>query len=270
MRIIVAALLMLTLSCGSPGDGGTGGGGGSSGGGSGTNLACADICFTGCCDNSGQCLSGDSDDACGDHASACTKCGATSECGLSALGDQECVPKCSAANCAGCCFGGACQTGTTNAACGKNGAACAACGGAFVCKSDQTCGVDDASTWVVQATGASITSTNNGSSWDGDGSPPDVYVASTCGTDAGAAYTNTTPFVESYTPTWTSGGCTATAAALKQHGFQWQYFDDDIGPDDTVTGGFTFTLTDADFQAGALSFGASGGASSMSFSLTKQ
>lgn len=175
--------------------------------------------------------------------------------------------KCGASNCAGCCFNNTCQTGTTASACGKAGAACVACASAQVCKMDQTCGVDPNSVWRVQPTSARIASNNNGSSWDGDGSAPDVFVAMQC---PGSTTSTSTPEVESYTPSWTSGGCTAKASQLLAEQWVFQLWDSDISSNDTITGALGFRFTEESFTAGTVSFSASGGMTSLTVQLQKQ
>ncbi len=175
--------------------------------------------------------------------------------------------KCSASNCAGCCFNNACQTGTTASACGKAGAACMACSSLQVCRTDQTCGVDPDSVWRVQPTSARITSNNNGSSWDGDGSAPDVVVVMRC---PGATTSTGTSEVESYTPAWTTGGCTAKARQLLAEPWVFQLWDIDLTSDDTITAGLGFQFTEQHLTAGSVTLGASGGMTSITVQLQKQ
>lgn len=174
---------------------------------------------------------------------------------------------CSASNCAGCCFNNVCQTGTAASACGKAGATCSVCGSAQVCKADQTCGVDPNGVWLVQPVSAQIASSNNGSSWDADDSPPDVFVNSTC---PGATGASVTPEVESYTPSWTSGGCTAKAGQLLASKWTFQLWDSDISSDDTITDVLNFQFTEAQLTAGTITFAPSGGMKSLTVKLQKQ
>jgi hypothetical protein len=175
--------------------------------------------------------------------------------------------KCSASNCTGCCFNNACQTGNTASACGKAGAACAACGSAQVCKTDQTCGVDPNSIWRVQPVSARVASSNNGSSWDGDGSAPDVFVWMQC---PGSTTSSSTPEVESYSPTWSTGGCTAKASQLMAEPWVFQLWDSDFSSNDTITGTLGFRFTEEYFTTGTVSFSASGGMTSLTVQLQKQ
>jgi hypothetical protein len=169
---------------------------------------------------------------------------------------------CSSANCPGCCFNGACQAGTAGSACGKGGAVCASCSGRTICKSSQVCGVDDAKSFIVAPFSATITANNNGSSWDGDGSAPDVIVKMSCNAQL-AGFSATSSEKESYTPQWTdgTGSCSATASQLKANGFAWQIEDSDLTSNDTITGRLYHLPTDAEIaQTDTLCFGASGGA----------
>lgn len=175
---------------------------------------------------------------------------------------------CGAQNCTGCCFNGACQTGSAATGCGKAGATCSACNSNQVCRVDQTCGVDPESTWVVQPTSAQITSNNNGSAWDGDGSAPDPQVFMTCG-DMTAA-TSTPEASDTYRPTWTTGGCSAKAKDLLRAGWSFRVYDIDAVVDDTITSSLVVTITEANFSAGSFTLLPSGGLQSMSVALRRQ
>jgi hypothetical protein len=181
--------------------------------------------------------------------------------------DVKDPPPCNATTCAGCCFNNSCQTGTAASACGKRGNACVTCGSAQVCKADQTCGVDPNSTWRVQPVSAQIASSNNGTSWDGDGSAPDVFVHSQC---PGATSSVVTASVETYSPAWSTGGCTAKASQLLADKWLFQLWDEDFSSHDTITPVLGFQFTEADFKAGGVNFSASGGMTSMSVQLQKQ
>jgi len=175
--------------------------------------------------------------------------------------------KCDASNCAGCCFNNVCQAGNTASACGKKGAACVACGSVQVCKTDQTCGVDPEGVWRVQPLSAQIAADNNGTAWDGDGSAPDVSISMLC---PGTTTHTATSEVESYTPAWTSGGCTAKAGQLLAEPWVFQVWDIDFSSHDTITGGLWFKFTEAHFTAGTVTLGASGGLTSLKVQLQKQ
>jgi hypothetical protein len=176
---------------------------------------------------------------------------------------------CGPSTCTGCCFNGACQPGSTAAACGKNGASCAQCATNQVCRVDQTCGVDPESTWLVQPRSATIASSNNGSAWDGDGSGPDVRVYTWC--PATAANASATPEAsDTYAPAWSTGGCTAKAKELLSNGWGVQVIDVDVVTDDTITPALNVTLSEALFVQGGFSLQPTGGLTAMTVQLTKQ
>lgn len=175
---------------------------------------------------------------------------------------------CGPQNCTGCCFNGACQPGSTVAGCGKSGASCAVCATNQICRVDQTCGVDPERTWVVQPTAARIASSNNGSTWDGDGSAPDPQVLMNCGDVTPAAVTPEAS--DTYQPSWSSGGCTGKAKDLLRAGWTFQLFDIDAFADDTITASLRVTLTEADFIQGGFTLQPSGGMQSMTVTMRPQ
>lgn len=180
------------------------------------------------------------------------------------------VEQCGPSNCSGCCANGVCQTGSTAAACGKTGAACSVCGNNQICKTSQTCGVDPSSHWRVQPVSATISSSNNGSSWDPDSSPPDAYVDTWCPPSATWSPGETPEASDTYSPSWTSGGCVATAAALLAEPWYFQVFDSDLTTDDTITAQDSYQLTEADFVRGYVTFNPVQGLQSMTVQLQPQ
>ena len=173
---------------------------------------------------------------------------------------------CSAANCAsGCCSGGVCQPGTSASACGNGGAACAACAASDSCLPAGVCDLDPASTWVVQPTVAHVDSTVP---WDLT-SPPDVEMALWCPATRSNYNGLAAKVQDSYDPTWTSGGCTVTAAQLFADGFAFDAIDIDGTGADTITSFTTVPVTAATLRAGTLT-GSAGGLDSVTFSFTKQ
>jgi len=201
-------------------------------------------------------------------------CGGSSDGSTSTNGGTS-GSTCSSANCTGCCFNGQCQSGNTAAACGKNGATCSECGSAEVCLTAQTCGVDPESTWMVQPTSASITSTNNGTAWDADGSAPDPYVVLNCPPTATPVDSQTPAVQDSVSPTWTTGGCATKASALLAQPLLFQVFDQDTISDDTITPPLQYQFTEANFNAGTVQASCTppncqGGLTTITFTLTKQ
>ncbi|CAM3960190.1 hypothetical protein G4177_33945 [Corallococcus sp. ZKHCc1 1396] len=181
--------------------------------------------------------------------------------------DKPTPVTCSASNCTGCCFNNTCQTGNTASSCGKAGAACVACNAAQVCKTDQSCGVDPAGVWLVQPVSAQITASNNGTAWDADASAPDVFVEMGC---PGSTVPSFTPEVQSYTPAWTSGGCTATASRLLAEPWAFRLWDSDLSVDDSITSVLLVQLKEEHFVAGTVTLQPSGGMTSITFNVRKQ
>lgn len=209
---------------------------------------------------------------CSMAANGCLAFGAATSCPTgqvcSGSSCQTTNAACSSANCTGCCFNGACQAGTTTTACGKSGAACAACGTNQICKTTQACGVDPDSTWKVQPTAATITATNNGAAWDGDGSPPDPYVNMSC--NAGTTVTSTPVAQDTLSPTWSAGGCTAKASYLLASPWIFQVFDSDLTTPDPITGALQYQLTEAAFQSGSVNLTGTQGLQTIAVQLQKQ
>lgn len=169
---------------------------GSSGGdGSGAEEDCSNGCFL-----SGVCQSGASVSACGDGGGACDVCGAGESCD-----DGTCVAaspsSCSPANCAGCCDGDACLSGTSSAACGSGGDSCVDCGPRGICAEDAftaTCEIDPLSRWNLVALDGELPEKKaNGNNWDPFGGLPDGYVRAELDGDqigkTGNANNTTTP-----------------------------------------------------------------------------
>lgn len=176
---------------------------------------------------------------------------------------------CGPSNCLGCCFNGACQLGTTATGCGKGGSACLQCAANQVCRADQTCGVDPESTWLVQPVSATIASSNNGTAWDGDNSGPDVKVYMYCPATSSTA--SATPEAsDTYTPAWSTGGCTAKAKELLADGWGFQVIDVDLVSDDTITAPLAVTMTESMFIQGGFSLQPVGGLTALQVQLTKQ
>ena len=172
---------------------------------------------------------------------------------------------CSAPTCQGCCVAGACQPGTTAAACGQGGAACASCTLPDSCLTNRTCNIDPASSWIVQPTIAHIDPTI---AWDAT-SAPDPEMALWCPSTVSSYNGLAAKVNNSYDPTWTTGGCTVTAAALFTGGFAFDCVDIDSISSDTITSFTTVPVTPATLRAGTLT-GRAGGLDSVTFTFTKQ
>jgi len=117
---------------------------------------------------------------------------------------------------------------------------------------------------------AVITAKNNGTDWDGDGSPADPYVVLNC-PPVSAPIATETPYVQDdATPAWSSGGCATKASALLSGQFAFQLFDDDLASDDTITGPLAYQFTDADLSSGGVQLSGTEALTSITFQLTKQ
>ncbi len=191
-------------------------------------------------------------------------------CNITSTNQVVCQQPCSAATCTGCCFNGQCQTGNTASACGKAGSACTACGNNQVCKVNQTCGVDPESRWRVQPLSAVITPTNNGAQWDTGGSPPDPFIVMGCPPLSAPIQTSTPAVADTLNPTWTSGGCVTTAAALLSEPWQFQPYDEDISSHDPISQAWAYQFEEGDFQKGTITLNAGGGLTSITVQLQKQ
>lgn len=84
----------------------------------------------GCLDAAGGCLAGNTDQACGVLAEACTACDDQSYCD-----EGQCtpLPACTPENCEGCCDGDACLGGGDLGACGRDGRQCSSCPAKSTC-----------------------------------------------------------------------------------------------------------------------------------------
>ena len=143
------------------------------------------------------------------------------------------TPACSSSNCTGCCMNGACQTGTASSGCGKNGNACLSCSAPEVCKTTQICGIDPESTWKIQPASATISTTNQGADWDVGAGAPDPYASLWCPSSTVSPVVTLT-VADSFSPTWSTGGCLMKAKDILSAGFGVAVFDEDIAVDDTI------------------------------------
>src|SRR5262249_12821737 len=150
---------------------------------------------------------------------------------------------CSPANCAGCCFGGACQAGVSASACGKNGASCTSCESWQICASTQSCAVDPQSRWSLVPISAAVATTRPSDGTPGEpfGGAPDLSVSwqDPAGTQLGA-----TAYVpDSFPATWPAASiCPGTAATWMSTGWAVVLYDDDSPATPDVAGGWPFTF----------------------------
>lgn len=178
---------------------------------------------------------------------------------------------CNASTCPGCCFNDVCQAGNTPAACGKAGAECNACSSWQTCSATQACNANPELIWTVQPSSATIAPNNSGSDWDVDVSAPDVVAQLACPPfPASGAQLTATPEAQSYSPSWTTGGCSAKASDLLAHGFNIQAWDIDAASDDPITAALNVKVTETELAIGSIGLGVNGGLQSMTVKLTRQ
>jgi hypothetical protein len=136
----------------------------------------------------------------------------------------------------------------------------------------QACGVDPTSMWRVRPVSAVIAAMNGSSNWDTFGGLPDVFVTMYCPANASSG-TDTPTVDNTLTPSWSSGGCTASAQALLSTGFAWEAFDHDgvLNPNDTITSKTTVTLSVMDLASTPMTLmrGPVGATQSIVFELTR-
>lgn len=176
---------------------------------------------------------------------------------------------CSIKNCLGCCFNGACQTGTTAVACGSFGVQCAVCAAPKICI-DQFCHVDPEGTWKVQPTSANLSTTNQGSDWDFGAGAPDPYVTLWCPSSAVSVTSSTPTVMDTFSPTWSTGGCVMKAKDLMGVGYAVQVWDEDISSNDPVCGKGKIVLTESELLSGTMQVNALPTLISMAVALQKQ
>jgi hypothetical protein len=186
---------------------------------------------------------------------------ATQDAGLTDAG----APVCSMLTCSGCCNNTVCDPGQTVASCGQNGATCAICTGTDRCGTSQRCELDPTTRWLVQPTAATI----QNKAWDTT-SGPDTTLSLWCPATHAMANGGCDKVSDSYTPTWSSGGCIATAGDLLSGGFGFTAADVDVFSDDEICGFTTIAVTEAQLRAGRLDVPAMCGLVSMTVTLTRQ
>ena len=180
---------------------------------------------------------------------------------------------CSASTCAtGCCLNGTCQPGTQPLACGTGGMACETCMTNQACTAQQ-CGLDPQSMWRVRATTARIAARKlNGDNWDGFGGDPDGTVDLYCPSTSSSVTDSSSEVTNSFTPTWTDGECTMTAAALLSSGFAFAVVDADGlfgGANDQIAPKTTVMATEATLMAGTVMRGPVSALTSITFTFTR-
>jgi hypothetical protein len=122
----------------------------------------------------------------------------------------------------------------------------------------------------VQPLSAVITSTNNGASWDGDGSAPDPFIAMICPPGSAPKQTSTPAVQDTLQPSWTTGGCVTTAGALLAEPWVFQPYDEDFSAHDPISQAWSYQFREADFIEGTVNLNAGGGLTSITVQLQKQ
>jgi hypothetical protein len=87
---------------------------------------------------------------------------------------------------------------------------------------------------------------------------------------AAAPVQGATPEVQSYTPSWSSGGCVTKAKNLLAEPWVFRLWDIDLLSDDSITQSLQTQLSEQSFVAGSVSLGANGGMQSLTVQLQKQ
>lgn len=188
-----------------------------------------ELCSAGC-EMDGECLPGESVDACGAGGDMCQVCGDGQTC---QAGVCQAPAGCGPDTCDGCCDGDVCLSGSSGAACGSGGAACTDCGARGVCAEETaTCEVDPDSRWNLIANSAALPETTggDGGTWDAAGGLPDGLVRSHLGDDTlGETGTDN----DTLTPAWDEVFATDVRAADLPNVLV-EILDNDIDADDVI------------------------------------
>jgi hypothetical protein len=157
-------------------------------------------------------------------------------------GGTTCGPQTCAS---GCCSSGQCVAGTSATACGTGGATCTSCQGADSC-AQGTCQVDPSSRWLVRPSSMDVEPGFDLTS------PADVEVGLWCPATESSVTAIMTKVQDSDSPTWSSGGCTMTAADLLATGFDFDALDIDGTGADVISDRVHVPVSAADLSAGSL------------------
>lgn len=179
---------------------------------------------------------------------------------------------CGFSNCPGCCFNGACQTGNSDVACGRNGGICQMCGSGTSCSTDQVCVILPSSTWNAIPVSASIATMNGNMSWDILNGAPDPYVQMWCPAGASMVSAKTPTANDTFMPSWgqTMGSCIMTAGDLEMVGFALEVDDEDVTTPDIIFNKATVKATDSELQAGFMIVSDTGSLMSLRINLIRQ
>ncbi|MBZ4409144.1 hypothetical protein K8640_13025 [Myxococcus sp. XM-1-1-1] len=117
------------------------------------------------------------------------------------------------------------------------------------------CVLDVSSLVAIQPSQATISAQdpNDNLDWDVDGSAPDVVVELRCPTSvAGEPLVTRTPEISSWTPQWSTGGCSTSAEVLLAQPIEFKVLDIDTLLDDEI-GTIKHQLTQDELKAGTVS-----------------
>ena len=207
-------------------------------------------CEEGCWNDEEECLEGTADEACGTGGGQCTSCGSNETCD-----GGECVEPqgdTCAATCVGCCDGEDCKQGSSNAACGSDGASCQACPSGFECDGTGSCEVPPQSRWnVIAAETTIVESTVGGDLTNG----PDPKLKMTIGED----YWETSVVDNKYRATWNEVVAEGVSAKRIQSDASYELIDDDTASDDIIVSDCKPGFDDEDFASGSASHTCIGG-----------
>jgi hypothetical protein len=95
-----------------------------------------------------------------------------------------------------------------------------------------------------------INTKNGASDWDVGGGAPDPYVQLWCPPSAVTPVTSA-GVTDSFSPTWTTGGCTVKAKDLLAMGFAVQVLDEDVAVSDPIGAKITVSPTETELLAGS-------------------
>jgi hypothetical protein len=102
----------------------------------------------------------------------------------------------------------------------------------------------------VQPVSATIGATNNGADWDLGAGAPDPFVQLWCPSTAANFTHKTLTVMDSFSPTWSSGGCPMKAKDLFATGFGIQVWDEDVSVNDAISGYGKIMVVESDLMAG--------------------
>lgn len=154
-------------------------------------------------------------------------------------------PACNARTCAGCCMNDVCQTGSTNAACGKGAGACQVCASPDACLASQVCGLPPEKEWILAVESAGIAAKNpSGGDWDFPNPAPDPFLQT-------GTLRLTATISDSYRAAWPYV-YTFTTRTLLDGTFAIAMFDEDVAAHDQIAPARSVKFSESDIRKGFL------------------